>query len=94
MNSYDFGEVNEIKVDFSKIQLPEESSLDFSWRQQEKIEIIHFLLTKEKRILQIYGSEQIQMDTIVKAVKYTAERDMSNFSHGSIRVDLEGYTSI
>ena len=51
-------------------------------------------MKEPKRLLQIFGKDQVQIDTVVKAVKYTAERDMKYFRDGAIKVDLEGKFSI
>lgn len=87
---YEIGEPNEIKADFSKIQLPEESLSDFGCRNEEQVEVINFLMLKTHRLLHIYGQVSESINTIVKAVKYAAERDMTFCSDGAIKVDLEG----
>lgn len=87
---YEIGEPNEIKADFTKIQLPEESLSDFGCRNEEQVEVINFLLMRQHRLLHLYGKINESINTIVKAVKYAAERDMTNFTDGAIKVDLEG----
>lgn len=67
---------------------------DFGYRNEEQVEIINFLLTKMHRLLLIYGHVDESMSTLVKAVKYAAERDMTFFNEGAIKVDLEGEFSL
>lgn len=40
--------------------------------------------------MHIFGLVNESISTIVKSVKYAAERDMRYFTEGSIKVDLEG----
>ena len=51
-------------------------------------------MAKDERLLQIYGEKNRAIDTVVKAVKYTAEREMKYFQNGAFRIDLEGFYSI
>ena len=74
MREYEAGQALEFKADFNKITLPQVNLRDFNHRNGEKIEIINFLMAKDERLLQIYGEEKSAIDTVVKAVKYTAER--------------------
>jgi len=94
MVKYEDGQAQEIKADLSKIVLPQESLRDLNHRNEEKIEIINFLMAKDQRLLQIYGEKNRAIDTVVKAVKYTAEREMKYFQNGAFRIDLEGFYSI
>ena len=53
------------------------------------------MLENNHRILQIFGKNSVNMDPVVRAVKYAAERDKNNnFKDGAIRVDVDGFKSI
>ena len=94
MVDYETGQAIEKKADLSKITLPQESLRDFNHRNEEKIEIIQFLMATDERLLQIYGEKNDAIDTVVKAVKYTAEREIKYFKDGAFKIDLEGFNQI
>jgi len=51
MVDYETGQAIEKKADLSKITLPQESLRDFNHRNEEKIEIIKFLMATDERLL-------------------------------------------
>ena len=77
------------------ISLPEIQFPLFSGFKKEQAEIIHFSILKEKRLLNLTGNHHsIKMDLVVKAIRYSAERNHLNFAGGVRCIDLEHIRTI
>lgn len=72
-----------------------DSRPEYQGRKLEKSKIIQFLLSKNEKLLYIYGVQAAgKLGAVIKAVRFVAERNNLSFKDGAFLIDVEGCNTI